>query len=132
MALPASLQGRFYAPTEEQVALGWSQDWSQYWQSHDAFRAAGGHAPTPEQTARGWTQNWDAWKTAPDEVIDGATLVCLDFTGGEAARAAKAQASKEADACQQQQLKGAPLLGPPRFPCCWRASHFESYAPSCC
>ena len=114
-ALSAELQGQFHAPTAEQAAGGWSQDWTAYWTPHEAKLAAGGHAPTPAQAAQGWSQNWDAWKTAPDETFAaGGRLVCVDFTGGATVRAAREQASKETEAFQQQELKGAspPPLAP--------------------
>ena len=107
--LPPALKGRFYPPTAEQAAKGWSQDWPCFWQPHDAFLAAGGHPPSAEQAAKGWTQDWDAWKTAADELVgeDGGKIVRYDFTGGDAVRAAKLQASKETHEYEFKQLKGA-------------------------
>ncbi len=105
--LPPELRGCFHAPSEEQRAVGWSQDWPQHWAAHDALLAAGGRPPTAEQLARGWTQDWDAWKSAQDQAVEGGRIVSVDFTGGAAVRAAKAQASKETAAWQAEQLKGA-------------------------
>jgi hypothetical protein len=110
LSLPPELQGcPVFPATAEQRAAGWSQNWPKHWEAHDALLKAGGHPPTLEQQARGWTQNYDAWKAeTPDEEIEGGgRIVHYDFTGGAVVRAAKAQASKETDAWQLAQLKGA-------------------------
>ena len=113
--LPAALHGHFHAPTAEQKAEGWSQNWPRYWEAHDTLLAAGGHPPTAEQAAKGWSQNWEAWKTAADETLpgdDGGKLIRVDFTGGAIVRAAKQQMSKETHEHQLKQLHGARPAAP--------------------